>query len=240
MKSVVLLSDARHPVSGRSVLSRLEAQAIGLGKALGGSLTGLHAGTGEEGVQESLGHGLSALDVLPLPSDNDPVPALAAFLKSEGADLIIAGRRGEGGLESGLLPYALADALGLPILADAVALMPGKAEDTIVIDQAMAKGARRRVTVRLPALVTVHPLAPPPLPFAFGAMRRGTLRRRNVDHVQPMLDSGEERAYRARPRLMRTSSSTASSENLHVGPEPEEAARLILDFLEANGIRRYG
>ncbi|MCQ0986670.1 adenine nucleotide alpha hydrolase family protein [Jiella marina] len=240
MKSVVLLSDARHPVSGRAVLSRLEAQAIGLGTALGGTLTGLHAGDCEDGVQESLGHGLSALDILSLPPEADPVSALTDFLKAQKADLILAGRRGEGGFDSGLLPYALAEALGLPILADAVALTPGEATDTLVVDQALAKGARRRVTVRLPALVTVHPLAPAPLPFAFGAMRRGTIRRHVAEAADASTDPVEERPYRARPKLMRTSSATASAENLHVGPEPEEAARLILDYLESNGIRRYG
>lgn len=240
MKLVVLLSDARHPVSGRAVLSRLEAQAIGLGTTLGGTMTGLHAGAGEDGVQESLGHGLSALDVLSVPPEADPVPALTNFLKAQKADLILAGRRGEGGFDSGLLPYALADVLGLPILADAVALTPGEATGTLVVDQAMAKGARRRVTVRLPAVVTVHPLAPPPLPFAFGAMRRGTIRRHMAEPAASSPENFEERPYRARPKLMRTSSTTASAENLHVGPDPEEAARLILDYLESNGIRRYG
>ncbi|NDW04326.1 electron transfer flavoprotein subunit beta [Jiella pacifica] len=246
MKTVVLLSDARNPVSGRAQLSRLEAQAIGLAAELDESPQGLHVGPGEEGVSAGLGHGLCGLDVIEAPEGEDPLPALAAFLATslksdEPPALVLCGRRGEGGLDTGLVPYLLAEALGLPILADAVALRPGEASDTLVVDQAMAKGARRRVTIRLPAIVTVHPLAPPPLPFAFGRMRRGEIRRHaaDVSEVPVDVDAGE-RPHRARPKLMRTAGTASGGANLHVGPDPEEAARLILAYLEDNGIRRYG
>ncbi|MBO0905829.1 electron transfer flavoprotein subunit beta [Jiella sonneratiae] len=252
MKTVVLLSDARHAISGRATLSGLEARAISLAAALDPAPRGLHAGGGAEGVSAGLGHGLQGLDVLDLPEGADPVPALAAHLqaalgKNDAPGIVLAGRRGEGGLETGLVPYLLADALGLPILADAVALRQGEAAGTLVVDQAMQKGARRRVTIRLPAVVTVHPLAPPPRPFAYAKMRRGEIR--FLPTAEAIGDtagggngsgSGEERPHRARPKLMRTGGTAAGAHNLHVGPEPEEAARLILDYLEANGIRRYG
>ncbi|ORE91312.1 hypothetical protein [Aurantimonas sp. 22II-16-19i] len=246
MKTIVLLSDARNPVSGRPHLSRLEAQAIALAAELDEAPRGLHVGPGDEGVAAGLGHGLCGLDVVAMPEGEDPLPALAAFLK-DGLDgdappaLILCGRRGEGGLDTGLVPYLLAEALGLPILADAVAIRPGEAPGTLVVDQAMAKGARRRITVRLPVVVTVHPLSPPPPPFAFGRMRRGEIRRHAavVSGVPVDVDAGE-RPHRARPKLMRTAGTASGGANLHVGPEPEEAARLILAYLEDNGIRGYG
>lgn len=246
MKTIVLLSDARNPVSGRAQLSRLEAQAIGLAADLDETPQGLHVGPGEEGVAAGLGHGLRGLDVVEAPEGEDPLPALAAFLNDALSGdappaLVLCGRRGEGGLETGLVPYLLAEALGLPILADAVAVRPGESPDTLVVDQAMAKGARRRITARLPAIVTVHPLAPPPQPFAFGRMRRGDIRRHAAAVCEVPVDVGAgERPHRARPKLMRTAGTASGGANLHVGPEPEEAARLILAYLEENGIRGYG
>ncbi|MBP0617672.1 electron transfer flavoprotein subunit beta [Jiella mangrovi] len=252
MKTIVLLSDARNPVSGRQQLSRLEAQAIGLAAGLCEKPRGLHAGSGEDGVSAGLGHGLAGLDIIDLPATDDPLPALAGFIaKAMGGagapELILCGRRGEGGEETGLVPYRLAETLGLPILADAVAIRAGEIAGTLVVDQAMAKGARRRVTIKLPAIVTVHSLAPPPMPFAFGRMRRGEIRhhepleRLGLPDTAARSDaSAEERPHRARPKLMRQSGTASGGPNLHVGPEPDEAARLILDYLEANGIRRYG
>nr|WP_255679445.1 electron transfer flavoprotein subunit beta [Jiella flava] len=220
----------------------MEAQAIALAAEVDEAPSGLHAGRNETGVVAALGHGLTALDRLDLADTTDPLSALAAFLTRQRFDLILAGRRGEGGHETGLLPYRLAAILGLPILADAVAITPGAAVETLVVDQAMAKGARRRVTIRLPAIVTVHPLAPPPRPFAYGPMRRGTIRRHPVDGSANAadLDTAEERPHRLRPKLMRQSAGQAAGANLYVDPTPEEAARLILAYLEANGIRRYG
>lgn len=274
MRTLVLLSDARHPVSGRPHLSRLETQAIGLAASLDPAARGLHAGSGEDAVRAGLGHGLAGLDVIETQDEADPLPALVGFLADalgggDAPELILAGRRGEGGFETGLVPYLVAERLGLPIVADAVAIRPGEMPGTLVVDQAMAKGARRRVTVRLPAVVTVHPLSPPPRPFAYGPMRRGTIRRHSPAAEQADLpamaaavDRGtvtgkaedtagttvgpvdvvpaDERPHRARPKLMRTSGTAAGGANLHVGPDPTEAARLILDYLEANGIRRYG
>ena len=47
------------------------------------------------------------------PEDGDAVAALAARL--QGYDLVLTGTRAEGALDSGMLPYQVADALGLPL-----------------------------------------------------------------------------------------------------------------------------
>lgn len=241
MKTAVLLSNSRNPVSGRSALARLESQAIGLATHLGGSVIGIHAGERTEATREALGVGLSAVECLETSADADPIPALIDRLKAEEFDLILAGRRGQGGLDTGLVPYLIAKALDRPIIADAVAIAAGSEAGTIRVDQALKKGARRRVTVRLPAIVTVHPLAPAPAVFVYGAARRGNIR--SVPANSELADTSvwAERPYRNRPRLMRTTEASTgdTSEKLHVQPEPAEAARLILDYLERNGIRSF-
>ena len=244
MKTVVLVSNSRHAVSRRPALTRLEAQAAGLAAGLGGMVRGLHAGPSDRQLREAMGHGLPEADWLELAEGVDPVPALIDHLKAQRPDIVIAGRRGEGTGDTGLVPYALAEALDMPIVADAVALSPGTEPGTLLVEQALKKGARRRLVLRLPVLVTIHPLAPAPSPFAFAAARRGTIRHERVETAG--LPAGEaspfvERPYRARPKMMRQAGAGQSGEKtVLVGPTPEEAAERILAFLEDNGIRRYG
>ena len=125
MKTVVLVSNSRHAVSRRPALTRLEAQAAGLAAGLGGMVRGLHAGPSDRQLREAMGHGLPEADWLDLADGVDPVPALIDHLKAQRPDIVIAGRRGEGTGDTGLVPYALAEALDMPIVADAVALSPG-------------------------------------------------------------------------------------------------------------------
>lgn len=251
MRVAVLLSEGRHPVSGRACPVPVELQAIRLGRTLEADMTGVHAGPESAAVGDALGHGLSRLVRLDLPAAHDPLASLLAALEAERPDLILAGRCGQGGEDSGLLPYVLARRLGRPIVADAVALHAG-ADGTLIVEQALAKGARRRVAVRLPALVTVHPAAPAPLPFAFGAARRGVVETRQ-GVAMPMADGSiEERAYRRRPKLIAKAAAGASAADrlkaatqaaagggrLLVGPSPDEAAREIISYLREIGVLR--
>lgn len=254
MNVTVLLSAGRHPVSGDTVLPRLEAQMIRIAAGLG-AVRGLHAGDAAAPASDGLGHGLGQLAHLRIGAGADPVPVLAAALSAAKPELILAGRRSQGQAETGLVPYALAKALGLPIVCDAIAIAPGAEPRTIVVDQALPKGAKRRLTVRLPALVTVHPSAPAPLPFAYGQARRGRIE--TIDHpaaaelVAPAL-AIEERPYRARPKMMRSAPAGASATerlkaatgdsgggtNVLVQPAPDVAAREILAYLRRVGVLR--
>ena len=252
MRIAVLLSAGLHPVSGRPCPVPVELQAVRLAVDLGGEIDGLHSGPDAAILRDALGHGLPRLDHIALPEGSDPLPSLAAKLREIGPTLILAGRVGQGGDDTGTLPYALARALGLPIIADAVALVPGSENGTLMVEQALPKGARRRVVVRLPAVVTVHPAAPAPLPFAFGVARRGMIE--TVPGVEaPRPDSSiEQRPYRKRPKLISTSSAGASAADrlkaatetastggrLMVAPAPEDAAREILAYLRGIGVLR--
>lgn len=256
MKIAVLLSAGLHPVSGRPCPVPVELQAVrlavDLATDLGSEITGLHAGPDATILRDALGHGLPRLDHIALPEGDDPAVSLTAQLRKLGPALILAGRVAQGGEDTGTLPYALAHALGLPIVADAVRLELGPEAGTLTVEQALPKGARRRVVVRLPAVVTVHPAAPAPLPFAFGVARRGVIETApGLTAPQPE-SSVEQRPYRKRPKLIATSAAGASAADrlkaatetastggkLLVHPAPEEAAREILAHLRSIGVLR--
>lgn len=236
MRIAVLLSLGHHPVSGRAGAARLDAQAIALANSLGGEILALHAGPDDPALADYLGHGLSRLTLLEQPAGADPVPALVTALAAFAPDLILAGRRSQGGEETGMVPYLLARALNRPIMADAagIAMEAGH----LVVEQTLPRGARRRVELSLPAVVTVHPAAPPALPFTHGALRRGTITRQAVTAPSLMPATAEERPYRRRPRLMTATTAATGKGRLLVNPAPADAAREILDFLAGIGVRR--
>ena len=240
--ATVLLSAGRHPVSFRPAAVPVETQAVRLARDLGATVTGLHAGTEDAGLREHLGMGLDTIGLLPLSEDGDPLPALAAHLRATAPALILAGQRGQGSTDGGLLPYLLAETLGLPIVADAAALRlvaPG----LLLVTQALPRGARREVRVALPAVVTVHPAAPAPLSFAYARARRGGFVPRPVGDVALASavadDAVEERPYRRRPRLLEAGTSTSEATGrVLIDPTPDEAAREILAHLRRIGVLR--
>ncbi|MFG1347376.1 electron transfer flavoprotein subunit beta [Xanthobacter autotrophicus DSM 431] len=247
MKALVLLSQGRHPVSGKPCLPRAEAQAARLATAIDPAPAGLHAGPDAETVREALGRGLHRLSHLVM--DADPSAALADAIRAAAPDVVLAGPRGQGGADTGLLPYALAHALGWPLVADAVALEAGEEPGTLRITQALGKGARRRILVRLPVLVSVHAGAPAPLPFAFGRARADGVERHAAAAAPARPEeSMEERPYRKRPKVMALAGGTAAERlaaatgagaakgRVLVDPDPRDAAREILAFLRAVGV----
>lgn len=253
MRVVALLSAGRHPASGEGVLPRVEAQAVRMVAALDG-VYGLHAGPDAEPASDALGHGLRRMIHLATAADDDPIPYLVAKLWCMRPELIVAGRRGQGGEETGLVPYAVARALDVALVADAIAIAPGYTPDRLKIEQALPRGARRRIEVRMPVVVTVHPSAPPPLPFAYGRMRRGTI----ITDTAPARDDVrlaplvcEEKPYRARPKMLKSADANLSPAerlkaatgamdgavtNVLVRPDPDVAAREILAFLKRIGV----
>jgi electron transfer flavoprotein beta subunit len=248
MRAVVLLSAGLHPVSGRPAPVLVEAQAVRLALALGAEVMGLHAGAEEGSVRDHLGRGLHEIALVPLPAGGDPLPMLVEALHAASPDLVLAGRRGSGGSDSGLLPYRLAHALSWPVAADAAAL--SRDGNGLAVEQALPRGMRRRVRLGLPCVVTVHPAAPPPLPFAFAAARRGRVARHpGVAAPRFLPEEMEERPYRRRPRLLgavpggsaadrlkAATEAASSGGQLLVNPPPGIAAAEILVFLRRVGV----
>ncbi|RKR38668.1 electron transfer flavoprotein subunit beta/FixA family protein [Paraburkholderia sp. BL17N1] len=181
MKIAVLVSVGRHPVSGTARYSRNDAAALTLALSLArthnATLDVLHAGDpSNPALKEYLALGARSVEVLEIAAtpelQADAAAPLAARL--HGYDLVLTGTRAEGAFDSGMLPYRVANALEMPLVGAAVdiTLRDGCAE----VRQFMPKGLRRRVEVRLPALIAVHPLANAAPTYAYARLREGTIR----------------------------------------------------------------
>ena len=235
MKALVLLSAGRHPVSGKPGPPRVEMQAARLAAGLDAEAGGLHAGPSADMLREALGRGLGRLIHLRLDAEADPVPALVAALRDLQPDVVLAGPRGDGGEDTGLVPYALAHALGWPLVAHAVAVEA--VSEGLRITQALAQGARRHVVARAPVIVTAHPGAPAPWPFAHGRARAGRIVEMSAGKCPPApAFDGETRPYRARPKAMSANGGPQGQGRVLVNPDPQEAAREILAYLRQIGV----
>jgi electron transfer flavoprotein beta subunit len=260
MNIIVLLSAGLHPVSGRTCPVPVELQAIGLANRLleqaetvddcaGASrVRGLHAGAVTPSIEDCLGHGLREIVVLEQPADK--LAAVEEVIRNAAPDVVLTGRRGRGGEDSGQLPYRLAASLGWPICADAIAIQ--KQGRSFAVTQALPRGARRRVIVPLPALVSVHPAAPAGPVFTFAAVRRGKILVLSARGTPCKAPAGAtEHPYRPRPRLVRGANFSGSAEDrlkaateisgsgkVMINPLPEEAAEAICTFLQKLGLLR--
>ena len=164
-----LISAGRHPVSGAPRSCRGDAVAMALGRSLAGdALRVFHAGAlREPSLQDYLALGAGNIEVLPLDPGSDALAELVTHLKD--VDLILTGSRAELGAGSGFLPYALAHALGRPIVANVLEARVEKGAANrfdAIIRQFLPKGQRRRVACPLPLVLAVHPLAPVELKYA--------------------------------------------------------------------------
>lgn len=172
LKIAVLVSTARHPVSGQPVRSGSDAAAFELACRLAPAarLTVLSAGmAGRESLDDYLGLGVETLEVLTVAEAADVLPALLARLK--GFDVVLCGMRSDGQSASGMLPYLLAEGLKAPLVGDVLeATASGR---TLTVRQFLPKGMRRRLEVSLPALLAVHQRAPQTRQYAYARARAG-------------------------------------------------------------------
>ena len=173
-KIAVLVSPARHPVSGQALRSSSDAAALELACSLtpAEQLTVLYAGNASaDELRDYLGLGAPRIEVLRLPDDTDVVPALLDRLR--GFDVVICGARSDGQSASGLLPYLLAEGLHMPLVGDVLdATLQG---GTLSLRQFLPKGLRRRLEVTAPVLLAVHPRAPQTRQFAYARAVSGRI-----------------------------------------------------------------
>lgn len=245
VKVAVLLSVGRHPASGRARRAPLDARALEMALSLGrAEIDALHAGPADEpALRDYLGMGLEKLTVLTTPKGSDPVPALTAQLAQRMPDVILCGGRAEGGEDSGMVPYLIAQALGCAMVADVAALniADGKASLT----QGLPRGKRRLIETRLPVVAAVNAAAPAPRQSAFARARRGIIETIAADApADTILDAYEIRPWRPRAKRMRLASAGSAADRLKamtetkagdgtvmIRPSADEAARAIYDYL---------
>ena len=169
-----LVSTAKHPSSGVTRHCRNDSLAMTIGlnlaKQASAQMQIMHAGKPcNPALADYLALGAMQIDVIE--TKCNIIESLATRLQN--TDLILTGSRAESGDASGMLPYLIAEKLSLPLVAHAleIKLVADKAE----ILQFLPKGKRRLVSVQLPAVVMVHPLAAVDLHFAFANQITGKI-----------------------------------------------------------------
>jgi electron transfer flavoprotein beta subunit len=253
-KLAVLVSVGRHPVSGTPRYSRNDAAALELGRKLAGEhgaqLDVLHAGdAANPALVDYLALGARKVEVLECGPGDDAVAPLAERLA--GYDLVLTGTRAEGAFDTGLLPYQLAARLDVGLAGTAVDIEVANGE--AVIRQFLPKGLRRKVAVRLPALVAVHPLANAQPRYAFARQQAGSIaplrvavrasadsaawRTGPVERKPVKLAAAEKRSGHA--RMLSATTTESRGGNVVIEGSSVEKAQVILAYLREHQLIDY-
>ncbi|SEQ05684.1 electron transfer flavoprotein beta subunit [Amphritea atlantica] len=259
LKIVSLVSVGKHPQSGRMRRADQDSRAVELGLKLTGdnhsgeSLVVLHAGDpGEPNLRSYAGMGLKSVRVLQLDPAADAILPLGQHLQQCGADIVLTGVRAESGESSGMVPYQLAEKLGWPIVprvADIVSVKGGVAE----VLQALPRGQRRSVMVKLPFIASVDSAAPEARQSAFGPASRALM---DIEVVSASVDdvrqAWEEAAARKRPKRLKVVKAKTAAERFKAATAKSqgdggkvmknesaaEQAQAIFDLLKEEGVLR--
>ena len=172
---MVAVGIAHHPLSGREMRSPVDSRALEMALSLQDKkdtqLCVVHIGDrGCPPLQEYLGLGIRQLDVIH-PRHGDPTELLVGYASQEKPDLIMTGSRGRE--SSGLIPYLLADSLGLSLVHNALRLQ--YADNLLRVTQFLPGGKRQDIKVPLPIVVIAHPQAPLTVRYAWSRAQQGAL-----------------------------------------------------------------
>jgi electron transfer flavoprotein beta subunit len=256
----VLVSARTDPVSGRATRNRNDALAATLALGLAGpaAVRLVHAGRMTDAVaRDYLALGAATIEILEpdRQAKVDPVAALCELLKP--VPLVLTGTRADDGFGSGLLPFALAAAMGRPLIGDVIAI---EAQGSAwVVVQALPKGARRRLQVTGPALLAISPASRLALRHAYADQVTGKVLRRSISagstapssaiapvaeervpaarRLQP-LEAKVARSGHARMQAAVGSPASAGGKVITTGT-PEDKARAVLDYLRSHALVNF-
>ncbi|WP_432474554.1 electron transfer flavoprotein subunit beta [Amphritea sp. HPY] len=256
---VSLISVGKHPQSGRERRAEQDGRAVELGMSLcsgsssQGQLTVLHAGDPQQQALRSYaGMGLNSIRVLEMDPSADAIASLSDYLKQHGPDIVLAGVRAESGESSGMVPYQLAEQLGWPLvprIADIVSVEGGVAE----ILQALPRGQRRALKVRLPFVASVDNAAQEARQSAFGPASRAEMDLQSTSATTDVVrDEWSEAPARKRPKRLKMVKAKTAAERFKAATakaqgdggkvmknEPAaEQAQAIFDLLLEEGVLR--
>ena len=252
--TVVLVSIGIHPASQRPRRAEQDARAVEMGLQLAGDdLHVLHAGNPHEpALRAYLGMGLAQLQVLEQPPQADAVPVLRDYLREAGVQVVLTGNQAETGEGSGMLPYLLAEQLGWPLVAG-VAQIESVHDGVASVLQALPRGQRRRLQVRLPFMATVDNAAPTGRQSAYGPAMRGEIDAQDVEVVDDQLSTAATLSpAKPRPKRLKvikaksgadrmkaaTAKAAGGSGRVLSGVSAEEGAQAILTLLIEEGVVR--
>ncbi|WP_233885479.1 electron transfer flavoprotein subunit beta/FixA family protein [Paraburkholderia flagellata] len=255
----VLVSVGRHPVSGAPRYSRNDALALDLARTLAerhhARLDVLHAGdAADPALAEYLALGAHEVEVLACTPTGDAARLLAERVR--GYDLILTGTRAEGAHDSGMLPYRVAAALGVPMVGSAVDIDVDVATRAAVVRQFLPKGLRRRVQTALPAVIAVHPLANAQPRYAYARLRAGAVRPERatganvtdsteaaawtvgaIERKPVRLAAAEKRSGHA--RMLSATTTESRGGNVVIEGSSVEKAQVILAYLREHQLIDY-
>ncbi len=219
----------------------------------GDKLQVLHAGDiHEPALRAYLGMGLEQLHVLEQPSGADALPALTDYLRDAGAQVVLTGSQAETGEGSGMLPFLLAENLGWPLVVGLAQVESIDAGVALVL-QALPRGQRRRLKVRLPFLATVDNAAPKPRQSAYGPAQRGVLQADQVTVVDDeLLTASTLQPAKPRPKRLKVIKAKSGADRMKAatakasggtgqvlkGVTAEAGADAILKLLIEEGVVR--
>jgi electron transfer flavoprotein beta subunit len=260
----VLVSVGRHPLTGRARRADQDARALEMALSLpGGRVRLLHAGRADAeseaalrgylGMATDTGQGgRQRLGLLEQPEGADAIPALADHLASDPPQLVATGSRAECGEGSGLLPYALAERLGWPLVSG-VAQVERIENGAVTLLQALPRGQRRRLRVGLPAILVVDAAAPTARQSAFGPARRGAIEAEAAAAVSDAeLAEWTFAPARKRPKRLKIVKAASARERFKAAAAkaeggggqlltdvtPEQGAEAIFKLLKEEGVLR--
>ena len=254
---ISLVSIGEHPTSRRPRRAEQDARAIELGlKLVGDNLQTLHAGelsddpSQQTALRSYLGMGLAEINLLEMPENADAFLVIAEYLEQQKADIILTGVRAENGESSGMLPYLLAEQLGIAMvtsIADILSIDEVNKQAEVL--QALPRGQRRKLKVKLPFIASVDMAAALPRQSAFGPAMRGqfeaTLAGSFADEESSGWQTVEAKKRPKRLKIIKAKTAAdrfkaatakASGGKGKVVHGVEESAQAILDLLIEEGL----